>query len=163
MGYSTNSWLLSCCALSKEVYGRCNATKLLGEHSLSALSPLFKSLHGMWESIMQEAPRGGPCLLPQTPYHLCECIFGAVSTLWRFVGIRSYKHVFFSPKKQKQQQQKNSCIEWKNSEGVFAVRSPGVAFFLLIPPPSSLGYYCFLTVSHWFIWHYLKGKVCRYR
>lgn len=145
MGYSTNRLVVSCCSLLKEVYSRFNATKLLGKHSLSALSPLFKSLHRMWESIGQEAPRGGPRLLPQTPYHLCECIFGAVSTLWRFVGIRSYKH--FS-KKQKQQQQKRKYLHWmENFWGVFAkfaVRSPGVAsgffffsfflfFFSLLP------------------------------
>lgn len=87
MGCSTNRLVLSCCCILKEVYSRFHATKLLGKHSLSALSPLFKSLHRIWESIGQEAHWGGPCLLPQTPYHLCECIFGAVSTLWRFVGI----------------------------------------------------------------------------
>lgn len=41
----------------------------------------------------QGALLGGPRPLPQTPCLLLECIFGAASTWWSYVGIRSYKHL----------------------------------------------------------------------
>lgn len=160
-----------------------------------SLQPMFFMLPSYWASILcrrslhfsslytgrrrasgQEAPRGGPHLLPRTPYHLCECIFGAVFTLWRFVGVRSYKQVFSKKQQQQQQQPKEKrkeivALNGKLLKGLiskFAVRSPGVVLFL-----SFLHFFLLLhrlvlffvvvvfqTVSHSFIWHYL-GKECR--
>lgn len=77
------------------------------------------------ELVGQEAPRSGPRLLPQTPYYSCECIFGAVSTSWRFVGMRSFK---------KRQQKKTVALNGRGLRRV-AVRSPGVAFFLFFSTP----------------------------
>lgn len=131
MGYSTNRLVVSCCCLSEEVYSRFHATKLLGEHSLSALSPLFKSLHRIWESIGQEAPRGGPRLLPSDPLPLVWmhiwCYVHLVEICWHTII-----QAFFQRNKNNNNKKENSCIEWRISEGrslKFAVRSPGVAFF----------------------------------
>lgn len=81
-------------------------------------------------------------LLPQTPCHLCECRFGAVSTLWRVVGIRSNKHFFLQRNKNNnKKKKKNSCIEWKISEGCLlkfcCQKSWCSQLSLFFPPPPS--------------------------
>lgn len=120
-------------------YGRASGRKLVGEDPLSSLRP------------------------PTT------CVNAYLVLCPPCGDLLAYDHTSIFQRSKNNNKKENSCIEWKNVWGLFAkfaVRSPGVAsfFFLFLSFFfSSLGYYCFLTVSHCFIWHYLQGKVCRCR
>lgn len=68
----------------------------------------------------------------------------------------AYHHTsIFQRNKNNNNKKENSCIEWKISEGCSLSslsEGPGVvSFFFSFFFFSSLGYYCFLTVSHCFI------------
>lgn len=120
---------------------------ILCRRSLSlSLSPRFKSLHRMWESIgagswsgRTPPPPIGPPATRLNAYLVLRPPRGD------FVGIRSYKRFFFSlfylfvketqtttTTAKRKRKRKMVCIGWekKTCGGAFAVRSPGVASFL---------------------------------
>lgn len=138
------------------------------ESILSRHSPLFKSLHGMWESLGQEAPRGrttppssGPP--PLVWMHIWCCVH-LVEICWHTII-----QAFFKENKTTKIENKtvalNGFFFFFSSRACFvnlAVRSPGVAsdFSLSLSLGVSLSfrvlyYYCFFAVSHCVIWHYL--------